>query len=67
MPTITSARLRLMSVHLTTPLNFAVYDAFQCSISGQQDVPKKENITSEFLTTASRGVLLATIESNASF
>ena len=67
MPAIISARLRLMPVHLTTPLNFAVYDAFQCSVSGQQDVPKKENINSEYLTTAYRGVLLTTTEYNASF
>jgi len=37
MTTITSTRLRLVPVHLTTPLNFAVLDAFQCPVSGQQE------------------------------
>jgi len=37
MPTITSTCLRLMPVHLTTPLNFAVLDEFQCSVRGKQE------------------------------
>ena len=77
MTTITSTRLRLVPVHLTTPLNFAVLDAFQCPVSGHhhhhhiyldnKNAPKKENNTCESLATATRGVLFTTIECNASF